>query len=244
MAVSSRVSVIMLTRDRLDMLKQSVDSVIGSYDRIELVVVDSSTNQEAMSRALNPYHMETEEFCYIYRERGESDPPCILPVCRNIGLDEATGDYVTFHDSKNIQGRDKLSAAVQYLDTHPDVDVVFGNAKHPTGDLQNSKSAQEWLTRGLFKSQYEAKSNYIGINSAVWRRIFGVRLDPLSGTADDFDLALTLSKLRLAYIDVDMYRSPGWHPGSVSARFNYADYIPGILERHRMHYEGVCRAST
>src|SRR3990167_2689206 len=233
----SLVSVIMPTRDRLDMLKVSVESVVGSFEPIELIVVDSSTDPDSMLKFFRPYTDQVESFHYIYRGHEEDDPPCILPICRNIGLDSATGEYVTFHDSKNRQGKHKLFQASWELDGTKEIDVVFGNAKHPTGDLQNSKSAQEFMGQGLFKKQWEMGSNYIGINSAVWRRSLGIRLDPLSGAADDLDLALTLSRHRIKYIDVDMYYSPGYHPESVSNKFNATDFIPHILNTHHKYYE-------
>ena len=228
------VSVITPTRNRNDILPTALHSFATSYPRIEWVVVDSSDKPEETVALVRT--AEVENVVYIYRKQAPWETKCIIGLCRNMGVDAANGEYLTFADADDLQLPDKLSKAVPFLEAHPEYDAVFGNTQNEVMQHQSRACMLPMLENecASFKYQLERKSHYIGIDAFVWRRSTCLRVSPESGAADDFEYALRLGlELRTAYIDVDMYQSLGGRSDSVQKQFDgMADYN-AIHERFR-----------
>jgi len=65
---------------------------------------------------------KSEKIVYQYQEnQGRSK-------ARNYGLQIASGEYITFLDSDDIYLPNKLQIQVEYLDSHPDIGMVYSSA--------------------------------------------------------------------------------------------------------------------
>ncbi len=104
-------SVIIPTYNRAAFIKQSILSVLNQdYELYEVIVVDDGSQdntKEIVSR------IDSERVRYVYQNNNER------AVARNRGVQESTGDYVTFLDSDDMLYPNYLKVASALI-THND----------------------------------------------------------------------------------------------------------------------------
>ena len=113
-----RVSIIIPTYNRAGMLVECLGSVFAqTYTDYEIIVVDDGSTDHT-EELIKP---TLSRIIYFKHEnRGNA-------AARNSGLDIAKGELIAFLDSDDIWLPDKLRREVDYLDQHPDVDMVCAN---------------------------------------------------------------------------------------------------------------------
>lgn len=124
-----KVSVIIPTYKNRGGLVSSIESVLEQdYEGLnEIIVVDDNDPQ-------SEYRRDTEKLMYSF-----SDSPRVLYIkhesnkngaaARNTGIKASKGDYIAFLDDDDIFLPGKISKQVEYLDTHPEHDLVYCLAK-------------------------------------------------------------------------------------------------------------------
>jgi len=122
----ARISCVICTVDRHEMIARSIAAVLGT-DRpdIEVIVVDQSANDLTL-RACEAFGGDPR-FSYIHHDhRG-------LSVSYNRGIAEATSEIIAFTDDDCVAHRDWTEAIVQVFAQHPDVDMLYGQTLTPPG---------------------------------------------------------------------------------------------------------------
>ena len=123
-----RVSTIIPTYNRADILDRAVDSVLGqTFEDLELIVVDDGST-DATPELIDQYDDPRLTFIEHDENRGGS-------VARNTGIEHATGDYLAFLDSDDAWRPRKLERQVAELDRRSDDWVaVYCDAEFVTAD--------------------------------------------------------------------------------------------------------------
>lgn len=120
------VSVIIPTKNRHKLLDQTLNSVRAqTYQRWEAVVVDDGSTDET----LNTIRRHCEQDGRIKLLRRPNDHPAGGSACRNLGLSNSTSDYVIFLDSDDLLAPQCLSARVDYIEQHPELDFAAFQAQ-------------------------------------------------------------------------------------------------------------------
>jgi len=118
--VHPKVSVIMPTYNRADMIDKSIESVLNqTFKDWELIIVnDGSTDntKEVVAKYNDP------RIVYLEKENGGPSS------ARNLGLRHAKGEYITYCDDDNIIFPYHLETLSGYLDRHPEIGLVRANA--------------------------------------------------------------------------------------------------------------------
>ncbi|MBD3426746.1 MAG: glycosyltransferase [Candidatus Omnitrophica bacterium] len=113
------VSVILPTFNRANILRRSIDSVLGqTYSDFELIIVDdgSSDNTAELVAGVNDPRIK-----YIKHENNSG-----LPAARNTGLKHARGRFIAFQDDDDQWLEDRLKVQVSLLNkTDEDTGVVY-----------------------------------------------------------------------------------------------------------------------
>lgn len=105
-----KVSVIIPAYNKADLTVKSVESVLEqTYGDIEIIVVDDGSTDETKS-ALSPYFGKIK---YLYKENGGASS------ARNLGIQQATGEYIAFLDCDDVYFSEKIERCVGYLETNP-----------------------------------------------------------------------------------------------------------------------------
>lgn len=107
--VTSLVSVIMPVKNGESYLNESIDSILNQdYHDIEIIIVDGQSTDNTGNIARSYKQVK-----YIYQE---SNPG--IPYAKNLGIDNAEGEFIAFISHDDIWLPHKLSTQIEYMNTH------------------------------------------------------------------------------------------------------------------------------
>jgi glycosyltransferase involved in cell wall biosynthesis len=113
-----RVSVLIPTYNRADMICEAIDSVLAqSFQDFEIVVIDDGSTDDTRAKLAR----------YGDRIRYEYGPNEGAASARNRGFRAARGEYVCILDSDDQYYPHKLAMQVEHLDTRPDTVMVYSD---------------------------------------------------------------------------------------------------------------------
>jgi GT2 family glycosyltransferase len=119
------VSVIIPTKNRRDLLRETIASVVAqTYPYWEAIIVDDGSNDGTEEMVQNIASTE-RRVRFVHRDR----KPVGAPVCRNIGLALAKGEYVLFLDSDDLLAASCLESRVRALEADSNLMYVVGEAE-------------------------------------------------------------------------------------------------------------------
>jgi len=120
-----RVSVIIPTHNRRDLLRAAIDSVLAqTYPDVEIIVVDDGSTDDTTT-AMAQYAGRV-----VYLKQINQD----VAAARNTGIRAATGAYLTFLDDDDLMLPTKIERQVQLLAAHPDAGLVHCRFYHVDSD--------------------------------------------------------------------------------------------------------------
>jgi len=112
------ISVIIPTKNRCDLLRETLDSVLAqTYADWEVIVVDDGS-EDGTIEMLESFSDERVRF--IERDR----MPSGAPVCRNIGVENARGECLIFLDSDDLLLPHALKNRAAMMQQNPDLDFA------------------------------------------------------------------------------------------------------------------------
>ena len=131
-------SVIVATRDRPDLLREAVASVLSqSEQRFELIVVDDG--------GTIPVSLEADPRIVIVRRPSSGGPA----AARNAGLDRARGIYVTFLDDDDAYTPERLAFGLESMSSAP-IGVCWMRPMHlPPGGERSVRGLSRGENRRL-----------------------------------------------------------------------------------------------
>jgi len=110
------VSIIIPTHNRKHIVEQAIQSALTqSFKDFEVIVVDDGST-DGTKEYLESLHLP---ITVISKENGG------VASARNEGIKNAQSIYVAFLDSDDSWLPDKLKAQVEYLESHPDIPLVY-----------------------------------------------------------------------------------------------------------------------
>jgi glycosyltransferase involved in cell wall biosynthesis len=121
---SPRVSIIMPTYNRVDMLEKAIESVFAqSFQKWELIIIDDASTDETQCRMTKLAQREDRvSYMRIPKIEGKG-----ISEYLNIGLRNSKGEYIGRIDDDDFWcHKDKLNLQVEFLDNNPDYVVVGG----------------------------------------------------------------------------------------------------------------------
>jgi glycosyltransferase involved in cell wall biosynthesis len=119
------ISVLIPTYNCAQYIGQAIDSVLAQdYDNIEVIVVDDGSTDN--TKEIVDRYVETRLIAslqktikYFYQENNG------ISSARNACLEHASGKYIAWVDADDYWLPGKLLAQVNYLEGHPDCEIVF-----------------------------------------------------------------------------------------------------------------------
>ena len=112
-----KVSIIIPTYKRSDYLIRAIESVINqNYSNIEILVIDDNDPLSEFRNATEikmQKYSDNEKIIYLKNEKNLGGA-----IARNVGIHEATGDYITFLDDDDIYLPGKIDIQLNYMLDH------------------------------------------------------------------------------------------------------------------------------
>jgi glycosyltransferase involved in cell wall biosynthesis len=211
-----RVSVIIPSYNRADLVREAVESVLAqTYRDFEIIVADDGS---------------TDHTAEIMMQFGAAVTYLLLPhkgqpaATRNSGLRAARGEFVAFLDSDDMFLPDKLAVQAAALESHPEVGMVYSNGRffrdnpaRPTGYVQDGlPTPSRQVFAELLRGNFLAPAVVLIRHSCLDRvGLFDERPDFLA--VEDYDLWLR-----------------------IAAQFQVL-YVPGEVAAIRRHQQSISR---
>lgn len=206
------VSILMPVYNTAHFLREAVDSMLfQTYSDFELIVLNDCSPDNA-DKILDSYSDSR-----IVRYRSEKNVG--LSNILNVGIDLSRGKYIARMDSDDISLPNRLQVQVDYLETHPEIDLVsvgmrlFGSKEETWIREQNPKIVK---INALFHSP-------VLHASSMWRKAsfekYELRFCQEMVPAEDYDLWVRalLKGLKLVNLPDVLYKYRV-HPGQATAQ--------------------------
>lgn len=191
------VSIIIPHYNTTDSLKKLINKIPSRLD-LELIIVDDNSDE----LAFREYESYLKEYncIYIKNDTGKKG----AGVCRNLGIERASGKWLLFADSDDYFCDDFLNIVSTYFDSEYDL-IFFGTVRNDEGNPQRKKQNQKSVYRNernmdLFLSRTnESKKAEIELrynDSVPWGKMvrkkivddYGIRFDEVI-TGNDMGFA-------------------------------------------------------
>jgi len=129
-----RVSVVIASHDRYDLLMQSIESVKAqTYEDFEIIVVNDAS--------VDPrYYQLVEDVMMIHLPYNVGRPGLV----RNVGIAAASGEYVAFLDDDDVWLPDKLAIQLSTMHAHG-ANMSCSDAFAGNGSYSSSQTYRRWL---------------------------------------------------------------------------------------------------
>lgn len=202
--MAATLSIVMPVFNHPEELRPMLNSILAStYQDWELLAIDDGSEQETLS-VLEQYASRDERIHFIRREQ----MPKGAQTCRNMGLEQAKGEFVVFFDSDDYITPNGLQMRVKEIEAHPDLDfMVFRNGVFSENGF-HTEPGKDIFGCPIFKDDIAAFCSRI-LPFVVWNNIYrreallrhGIRWDTnlLSLQDLDFNIQTLLGGMRYAY---------------------------------------------
>jgi glycosyltransferase involved in cell wall biosynthesis len=117
---TTRISVIITTHNRKNLLRQAIESVLNQEPcgaEVELLIVDDNSTDDTAGVIA-----EYQDAKYLHSRHG-----CAAGA-RNVGIAQATGTWIAFLDDDDVWLPQKLKTFASVLEKEPDARVIFSAA--------------------------------------------------------------------------------------------------------------------
>ena len=187
------VSIITPSYNQAVFLERTILSVLNqTYPEIEYFIIDGGSQDDSV----NVIHKYQDKLKGWVSEKDQGQTDAI-----NKGFAMANGDILAWINSDDTYEPDAVKRAVEYLDTHPEVGLVYGDTKfinekdEVIGTFPAAQTNYAKLRQGYVHIPQQAAF----FRASLWKQV--APLDPSFYFAMDYDLWVRLAKLSgVAYI--------------------------------------------
>jgi glycosyltransferase involved in cell wall biosynthesis len=187
------VSIITPSYNQAVFLERTILSVLNqTYPDFEYIIIDGGSKDDS----LNVIHKYQDKLKRWVSEKDQGQTDAI-----NKGFAMANGDILAWINSDDTYEPDAIKLAVEYLDAHPEVGLVYGDTK-----FINEKDEVIGTFPAALTDYAKLRQGYVHIpqqaaffRASLWKQV--APLDPSFYFAMDYDLWIRLAKLSgIAYI--------------------------------------------
>lgn len=240
---SKLVSVIIPLYNREEYIGEALESILNqTYKNLEILVVDDYSTDNGVL-VVKRYKDKRIKIIENSKNMG-------IAYTRNIGFDNARGEYIALLDSDDIALLDRIEKQVKFLENNPDIYLLGGNREN-----FNSKKTLDRSNHGT--STDELKVNLLFdmdfTNPTVMFRssiINEFKQDSYFKVAQDYDFISRVSKVYKVANLSDVLIKYRLHESQITQNVKRDAYLEKIRSRifndidvpkelHRAYYTGI-----
>ncbi|MDR2902156.1 MAG: glycosyltransferase family 2 protein [Lactobacillales bacterium] len=125
-----KISVMMATYNRADMLPGAIDSILTqTLGDFEFIIINDGSSDQT-DQIIRDYARLDKRIVYIKNVRNLG-----LVDSLNKGLNAARGKYIARMDDDDISTPQRLRVQYEFMEKHPDIDVVGGRVQRLYSDI-------------------------------------------------------------------------------------------------------------
>jgi len=121
---SPRVSCIIVFFNAEAFIREAIESILSQeYENWELLLVDDGSTDKSTEIALGYVHRYPSKIHYFEHSEHRN---CGIGASRNLGLDNAKGEFIAFLDADDVWLPNKLERQLAICRSFPKADLVYG----------------------------------------------------------------------------------------------------------------------
>ena len=191
-----KISCIISTYNRATQLKRAIQSVLNqSFQDFEVIVVDDHSNDHTKNMMEKLVKKDNRvRYIRLKKNCGFDSHP------KNIGIQEARGEYVSFLDDDDVYRKDALKILYKYA-YHTQADVVYGDYIY----YHKGKTGFGWSLD--FNLNLLKKQNYISMSVVMAKKSKVAEVGGFDETVPkfkDWNLWLRLAKNACSFLHVSI----------------------------------------
>lgn len=191
--MTSKISVIIPTYNRADLLPRTIDSVINqTYKDWELIIVDDKSTDNTRS-VIQEYIKKDNRIKGIFLEKNSGGPA----HPRNIGIENAKGEYIAFLDSDDEWLPNKLEKQVDLFNKSEIQNLGFVGCNIFCVDGDNKLVLKMQYKGDIFENLFLGNFIFCGSNVLVKKDLIdkhSLRFDEKLSYLEDWDMWLQITK--------------------------------------------------
>ena len=168
-------------------LAKTIESVLNqSYPNIEYIVIDGGSQDQSVD--IIKRYQDQITYWISEPDRGQTD-------AINKGFSRAKGDIYAWLNSDDTYEEEAVAEAVSFLQSHPDIGMVYGDANFINSD---GKVIGKFTAKQTSYNRLRRGGVYIPQQAAFWRGKLWHQVGPLDQNlyfAMDYDLWIGLAKI-------------------------------------------------
>ncbi len=194
----AKISVIIPTFNRGNLIGKSIKSVLNqTLQNLEIIIIDDGSTDDT-KKEVEKFQDERIKYIKLQNNNGGAN-------ARNIGIEIASGQFISFQDSDDIFYYNKLEKQLENLNnrkSHLDfckIHVIFNNSFHYFVPTQKTEKRIE---NGHFFEELISYGNFISTQSIVVKASFmkKYRFDTNMPRLQDYDIILRMiPKVKISY---------------------------------------------
>ncbi|KEI97150.1 hypothetical protein N494_12865 [Clostridium botulinum A2B7 92] len=214
-----KISAIMAVYNREKYLSEAIESIINqSYDNWELIMVNDASTDNSHEICMYYKNKYPDKINYInLRNNGGAGNSFYT------GTISASGSFITFVGSDDIQLKDKFKEAIKFLKSNPSIDMVFSNYETITADgIRTGRKLvmPQYINNNKKLLDYELRRNYMFSGLCIMKNSKDIIFDKNLRYSEDYDLFLKLIyKGYKAAFTNKVFTLVRIHEGNLSARY-------------------------
>ena len=222
----ARLSVIIPTFNRPDLLRRSVESASLAGSDVEVIIVDDASCDRTASVCKT-----LQDVTYIRLDTNRG-----VAGARNAGLQACTSDYVGFLDDDDLRLPNSIDAQVELLERQTGAGMIYGRALYGNEQCEpKGGSYPDECPQGDIFWQL-TQWNFVPCPTVIFRRACLERvglLDESAAGVDDWDLWVRIAEL-YPVLAIQQPVAIWRQPTPTSAQFSFrADRMHRLA--HRLH---------
>ncbi len=172
----AKVSIVLPTYNSGSYIEETIDSILKQdYDDFEIVIVDDASTDDTRNIIHKINSEKIKYHCLENNHGGPSKP-------RNIGIEKSNGDYIVFFDSDDLMLKDRISSAVDVLESNPDIHLSFSDIIKFKNSYDDSgrRFLDEYRELSKLKTNLVGPECYEIFNADAYRSLFYENYIPTS----------------------------------------------------------------
>ena len=201
-----RVSVIITSYNRAELLKEAIQSVIDqTYPDFEVIVVDDGSHDHSL-QVIEAFQQAFPDKIHSYTHEERSNKG-IVPTYQ-LGIAKARGEFLAFLEHDDRWSPNYLASKVEILDSNPEVGVVFSPYEVVgTGWFGRDMMLRQWLLRPTIKTgrPFDNFANLLQCNNVATFSCFVTRKSLLNAAPSLSDEIIAYDWWILIYLSMRTY---------------------------------------